>query len=58
MQRRRTLSLGWPRLKLRDDSRDPLVSDRERREAGRAVLGQKLCWAAGAEGVAVAGQKR
>jgi hypothetical protein len=30
-RRRRTLSPGWPRLELRDDSRDLLVSDRERR---------------------------
>jgi hypothetical protein len=41
-------------LELGDDSRDPLVSDRERREAGRAVLGQMLRWAAEVEGVAAA----
>jgi hypothetical protein len=44
-RRRRTPSPGWPRLKLGDDNRDPLVSDRERRGAGRAVLGQMLSWA-------------
>jgi hypothetical protein len=44
-RRRQTPSPGWPRLELGDYSRDPLVSDHERREAGRAVLGQMLSWA-------------
>jgi hypothetical protein len=37
---------GWGTTKVGDDGRDPLVSDRERKEAERAALGQNVGWAA------------
>jgi hypothetical protein len=37
---------GLGTMKVGDDRRDPLVSDRERKEAERAALGQNVGWAA------------